>query len=130
MTHVFKGIPDKTTVQDEFFKTTLSLLAFSDVETLLYDGVFNCTGVSGGPLPDWMIFNADNRTVMGIPPAVGVYRVEFSWTDGSGVQTAYSNFKITVLPPPGFDYAEMAFNLLTQATFWVFVVFWIYFLHF
>lgn len=57
-------------------------------------------------------------------------RVEFSWTDSSGTQTAYSNFKVKVVQKPGFDYGELIFNLVSQAAFLTFFVYWIYFLHF
>jgi len=46
MTHVFHSVPDIEVVEDQFFKVVLSLLAFSDKETELYDGIFNCTGVA------------------------------------------------------------------------------------
>ena len=36
MTHVFHSVPDIEVVEDQFFKVVLSLLAFSDKETVIF----------------------------------------------------------------------------------------------
>ena len=79
-------------------------------------------------IPDWMSFSFRNRSVYGVPPEEGVFRVDIQYMDDS-LEEALINFKITVLRRPDEDLtpiyimAIVTFSIsLSVATFFAYVI--------
>ena len=90
-------ISNLTATEDELFEFTLAQDTFNDVDT--QDSLtYSATLADGSPLPSWLIFNADTRTLSGTPVNndVGTLNLQITATDLAG-DTASDSFDLEVV---------------------------------
>ena len=121
---------DAEIIINEFFTHHINVAAFYDKETNYYPFI-NATGPYLQTLPEWLSYNQRNRSLYGVPPSEGVWRVDLHYFDDIG---AYSiiNVKITAIEKPQVSYYGQIIMLgvLTLMTLVGFFSFWFYLLQF
>lgn len=98
-------------------EVTLSRLLFYDFE-VNRQATIEMLGGYGQPVPNWLSFNPDNRTVYGLANETGAFRLDFVYTDDGGLK-AYQNLLITVLPvqSSSTEKAKLPINYFLSCSF-------------
>lgn len=79
---------------NSFFTYTILPIVFADTEANSFPKI----AASGGnkqPLPSWLQYNPQNRTVFGYASTVGAFNIDFTFTDDGGLRT-YFNIRVRV----------------------------------
>ncbi|KEO72289.1 malectin domain-containing carbohydrate-binding protein [Anditalea andensis] len=92
-------IPDQTVSIGGTYSFTFNINTFSDPDGDLL--TYTATMDNGGPLPSWLSFNPNTRTLSGIPSEdnLGNIIIQITANDGKG-GTASDQFNLTVIQSP------------------------------
>lgn len=95
------AIADQVALAQNAFSFQVPASSFHDPDPAPFDVLtYSATLSGGGPLPSWLVFDAENRLFVGTPAAgdVGTITVRVTVTDKGGL-TATDDFVISVVNP-------------------------------
>jgi Ca2+-binding RTX toxin-like protein len=90
-----KPIADQTIVEDTFWSFEIPAGTFTDADSNL---TLKATLTDGSRLPDWLIFDANARTFVGMPPSNFTGSLDLTVVAGDGSLSVFDTFTLTVTP--------------------------------